>query len=464
MISVVICSFILAVGHVDATKTRSVFVQTSEGRLRGEVVFPHPSDGAYTTRFLGVPFASPPVGDLRFSAPVPPLPRPGTLNATQYKPPCHSLRDGDGEDCLHVDVYIPRDGSRGMPLSLPVMVHLQGFNHGPTEPLVSPGLLVSLAHRGDVIVVDVSSRTGVLGFASTGDAVIPGNNGLRDQAQALKWIQQNIKSFGGNPSLVTLFGQGEGAIAVSHHLLSPFSVGLFRRGISHGGVALYPNHINRHPVSTLRQLGSALRCSPANSSRSLVRCLRAASAVRLRTSSRPFERQWLPVIDRQFIRADPIRVLHDPRIARHDFMVGADTAGTRAALQAILQDENDQRPLSPAAFTDAIETRIRSDTIRDYRQNAAQVAKIVQMEYDASCSSSRRAEDRRRRLLEMLADHGALTPAELMARLYAAAGARTYLYEYTHTDPSKRHTGQANQHGYFTPDALRGWTNFAKTG
>ncbi|KAJ8977381.1 hypothetical protein NQ317_001982 [Molorchus minor] len=108
----------------------------------------------------------------------------------------------------------------------------------------------------EVIVVTVNYRVGPQGFLSTGDTVIPGNNGLKDQSLALKWVQENIAQFGGNPDKVTIFGQSAGAASVTYQILSPQSQGLFRGAIAQSGSALTPWAFQRHAKDIAYQLAA----------------------------------------------------------------------------------------------------------------------------------------------------------------------------------------------------------------
>lgn len=217
-------------------------VQLENGAiLQGKVV------GNYAS-FTGIPYAEAPIGKLRFKDPVAKKswPTKDVFDATQPTTKCAQLAIDPAttkqnpeaemvgsEDCLMLNVYLPLEKSSE---NLPVMVWIHGgaFVTGDSSPdSYAPDLL--MASPNPVILVTVNYRLGVLGFLTLGDDVIPGNLGLKDQNMALQWVKSNIAQFGGNAEKVTLFGESAGASAVTAHLLSPWSKGLFHRAIIQSG-------------------------------------------------------------------------------------------------------------------------------------------------------------------------------------------------------------------------------------
>jgi para-nitrobenzyl esterase len=213
-------------------------------------------------RFLGVPFAAPPVGDLRFEAPMPHAAwaRMATRDfgnaCRQPLSPITEYMYFD-EDCLYLNVYTPRPA----PAHAPVMVWLHGgaFIIGSgAEPMYEAS---ALARRG-VIVVTVNYRMGPLGFLAY--AGTSGNQGIEDQRAALKWVQTNIAAFGGDPQNVTLFGESAGAISVYIHLADAASGGLFKRvivesGFTHGA-GILPLPTKDQASAQGMQLAAAVGC------------------------------------------------------------------------------------------------------------------------------------------------------------------------------------------------------------
>ncbi|XP_049542709.1 juvenile hormone esterase-like [Anopheles darlingi] len=198
--------------------------------------------------YIGIPFAKPPIGKLRFADPVPNEPWKNELDATGRlpKPPCMQQnlfipeRGIEGsEDCLYLNVYRPRPIVNGTsePLSTLVYIHGGGFLAGYISPLiVGPEKLIDQG----IIVVVIPYRLGPFGFLSTGDAAASGNFGLKDQRLALRWVNKHIREFGGDPQSVTIMGHSAGGASVQLHLMHIGNEGLFQRAISLSGSALAP--------------------------------------------------------------------------------------------------------------------------------------------------------------------------------------------------------------------------------
>lgn len=200
------------------------------------------------TIFKGIPFAAPPVGDLRWKAPQPVVKWDGVLKADKYAPACPQMSYSrvqtleTSEDCLYLNVWTPARSSKER---LPVMVWIYGggFAMGATSvPLYSGEQLAEMG----VIMVSIAYRVGPLGFMAHPELTaesenhVSGNYGLLDQIAGLKWVQKNIKGFGGDPEKVTIFGESAGAISVSMLAASPLARGLFKGAISESGGSFGP--------------------------------------------------------------------------------------------------------------------------------------------------------------------------------------------------------------------------------
>lgn len=139
------------------------------------------------------------------------------------------------EDCLYLNLFAPQAPKPDAQLAVMVFFHGGGFTGGSgNQDWVGPDYLVPK----NVILINVNYRLGPFGFLSFRNTECPGNYGLKDQCLALKWIQNNISAFGGNPDNVTIFGQSAGGAAVQYHFLSPASKGLFAKGIAQSGSVL----------------------------------------------------------------------------------------------------------------------------------------------------------------------------------------------------------------------------------
>jgi para-nitrobenzyl esterase len=198
--------------------------------------------------FLGIPYAKPPVGKLRWHAPLPAAPWATPLSAKQLGNECAQIEDTAlsepltlTEDCLSLNVWTPTfPHNNDMPLPVMVWFHGGGFTDGASDH--DNGYDgTALATRGNVVFVSVNYRLGVFGFLAnpafdTEDKYHQsGNYGFQDQQLALKWVKQNAAAFGGDPARVTIFGQSAGGAAVCDHLASPLSRGLFQRAIPESG-------------------------------------------------------------------------------------------------------------------------------------------------------------------------------------------------------------------------------------
>jgi para-nitrobenzyl esterase len=210
-------------------------VDTADGKVRGEAV-----DRAYRV-FEGIPFAAPPVGDLRFRPPAPVEPWRGVRDATQPGSPCPQVSSltnptsSTNEDCLYLNVTTPAglDAARS---DLPVMVWIHGgsWRTGSGDRYDAS----KLALEGDVVVVTVNYRLGPFGFLAQDDlsaavgSAGSGSAGLLDQQAALRWVERNIEAFGGDERNVTIFGESAGASSVCAQLASPTARGLFDKAIA----------------------------------------------------------------------------------------------------------------------------------------------------------------------------------------------------------------------------------------
>jgi len=193
-----------------------------------------------TDQFLGIPYAAPPAGALRWAAPQPPPRWAGIRPATSYGGRCAQLASGNGprvdnEDCLYLNVYTPpgRD-VRGLPVLF--MIHGGGLTTGAGDQH-DGSLIVTTDH---IIVVSINYRLGPLGFLdipglASGPGAASGNFGLLDQEAALRWVHRNIAAFGGSPAKVTIDGESAGGWSVCALLTSPPARGLFRGAIMQSG-------------------------------------------------------------------------------------------------------------------------------------------------------------------------------------------------------------------------------------
>jgi para-nitrobenzyl esterase len=295
-------------------------VQTDTGFITG-VATSDPNVRA----FKGIPYARPPVGPLRWRPPRPPNFREAVLKADRFGPPCLQpgppAADPGSEDCLYLNVWTSATNTGGRQ---PVMVWVHGG-----ALMVGVGSLpgydgVALARKG-VVVVTLNYRLGAFGWLAHPDLSresgnnASGNYGLMDVIAALRWVQANILSFGGNPRSVTVFGESAGGNLVAALLGSPLAKGLFQRAIAQSGGWMGPT-VSRMP--TLAQAEAEGRKAMTAVGASTLETMRATSAddILKATSAK---NGWEVVIDGRYIPEDLSVTLAQGRQQPVDLLVGS---------------------------------------------------------------------------------------------------------------------------------------------
>jgi para-nitrobenzyl esterase len=227
-------------------------IKTDRGKVQGKM-----SADGQARDFLGIPFAAPPIGPLRWKPPQPAAKWHGVRQATSFGSRCMQqthyadmvFRDpGENEDCLTLNVWAPAAKPKG---KLPVMVWIfgGGFSGGGTSEPRQDG--EHLTRKG-VLVVSMNYRLGIFGFFSTHELAAEdphhaaGNYGLQDQLACLQWVRRNIAAFRGDPGNVTIFGESAGSFAVSVQMASPLAKGLFAHAIGESGGA-FASHSPGYP-------------------------------------------------------------------------------------------------------------------------------------------------------------------------------------------------------------------------
>ncbi|KFO19967.1 acylcarnitine hydrolase [Fukomys damarensis] len=405
---------------------------TNIGQVRGSLVHAKGTDAGVNT-FLGIPFAKPPVGPLRFAPPEAPESWSGVRDGTSHPAMClqdTNLMGSEGlkifnvmvpsipasEDCLYLNVYTPahvHDGSL-----LPVMVWIHGGGLVVGSASMYDGS--KLAASENVVVVIIQYRLGVLGFFSTGDQHATGNWGYLDQVAALQWVQQNIAHFGGNPDRVTIFGESAGGVSVSSHVLSPMSRGLFHGAIMESGVALLPDLISSSSEAVYTMVANMSGCRQIDSE-AMVRCLRDKSEEEIVAITKSFK--IIPaVVDGAFLPRHPQELLASadfhpvPSIigVNNDeygwvipmFLGSADTQKemSRETLRTVLQSMS-ARMMLPAEFGDLL----MEEYMRDIKDTQA-----LKIQFH-----------------EMMADFMFVLPALQVAHFHRSHGT-VYFYEFQH--------------------------------
>ena len=246
-------------------------LQTAEGKIRGNLETSTRGETTYAI-FYGVPYAKPPIGNLRFKSPQPMDSWDGVFdNYLSMKSACPQFNalpiEVVREDCLYLNIATPavKEGEINPDAKLAVMVWLYGGSwiEGSNNPILyNPDFFMDHG----VVFVGVNYRLGALGFFALENQAF-GNQGLRDQAIALDWVQNNIQYFGGDSDRVTIFGESAGSWSVFYHTLSPHTTGLFHRAIAQSGANLGPG-LNNYPRTQEKafqlglDLGARVGCYP----------------------------------------------------------------------------------------------------------------------------------------------------------------------------------------------------------
>lgn len=270
-------------------------VFTTTGKIAG---FKREILGKKLNVFLGIPYATPPVDDLRFRKPQPIQPWSDVYDASDMGPPCFHItyssswswaasRKTESEDCLHLNVWAPEgacDNKTKTSTLKPVIVFIYGggFNIGATDWEFYDGSV--LAAYGDVVMASMNYRLGPLGFLNADSEDIPGNMGLLDQHLAIRWLYENAPLFCGNPAHMVLVGESAGAVSAGLHLVSPMSRHMVKRVVLQSGSPLWDTPDNTvGAIKKATEFAEIFKCSNTthnfqNSSDLVVRCLRELDA------------------------------------------------------------------------------------------------------------------------------------------------------------------------------------------
>uniref|UniRef100_A0A7E4VXK4 COesterase domain-containing protein n=1 Tax=Panagrellus redivivus TaxID=6233 RepID=A0A7E4VXK4_PANRE len=254
--------------HIEYDRSKSVQVSTNYGPIKG---FIHTTDtGIKANVFLGVPYAKPPVGELRFEHPEPPTPWTEPLETKYPKKPCvpytkswlKKTFEDVSEDCLYLNVIAPVDTD--IPHPVLMYIHGGGFCFGDCIRAGFDKYVKNFVSRG-IVVVSITYRVGLYGFFSTGDAVAEGNYGLWDQLAGLKWVHENIAKLGGDPNNVTLWGQSAGAASVDALALAPVSRDYVHKVVQASGSAFNDFATAAPNVVSSKNVAKALGCTSDDS-------------------------------------------------------------------------------------------------------------------------------------------------------------------------------------------------------
>ncbi|CAI9180071.1 unnamed protein product [Rangifer tarandus platyrhynchus] len=507
-------------------------VSTNYGKIRGlRTPLPNEILGP-VEQYLGVPYASPPTGERRFQPPEPPSSWTGVRNATQFAAVCPQHLDersllhdmlpvwftanldtlmtyvqDQNEDCLYLNIYVPtEDGAnskrnadditsndRGEDEDIhdqnskkPVMVYIHGGSYMEGTGNMIDGSI--LASYGNVIVITINYRLGILGFLSTGDQAAKGNYGLLDQIQALRWIEENVGAFGGDPKRVTIFGSGAGASCVSLLTLSHYSEGLFQKAIIQSGTALSSWAVNYQPAKYTRILADKVGCNMLDTT-DLVECLRNKNyreLIQQTITPATYHISFGPVIDGDVIPDDPQILMEQGEFLNYDIMLGVNQGEGLKFVDGIVDHEDG---VTPNDFDFSVSNFV--DNLYGYPEGKDTLRETIKFMY-TDWADKENPETRRKTLVALFTDHQWVAPAVATADLHAQYGSPTYFYAFYHHCQSEMKPSWADSaHGDEVPyvfgipmigptelfscnfsknDVMLSavvmtyWTNFAKTG
>ncbi|XP_064622101.1 uncharacterized protein LOC135484501 [Lineus longissimus] len=443
--------------------------------------------------FRGIPYAKPATGDARFKKPVPMAPFSTLFQATKFGDSCYQdestavftffggyeplQHKNVSEDCLYLNIYAPVAATTTNQKAVMVYIHGGRWMKGSGQSF--SGWAVTAG--GDVLVVTFNYRLGPLGFLSTGDSNGKGNYGLFDQALALKWVKDNIASFGGDVNRITIFGESSGGVDTALHAMSPVSVGLFQRAIPQSGSGLsslpFSFSIRDDPAAYAKGLGHLLSCNTTDTAK-LMTCFRSKSAADIHRygaeayasipSKLTLERGIGPVVDGDFVPSRPTGLFFDTNakgfsnFPNVDLLIGSNSADG---------DNGFQNLASKGNWSGAPNYYLTKDNLTSIMTgyfsalpNSERVTKAaLQYLYPVGDITD---EERRNLMVDMVTDDMFTMPAIATAQVHErmGKGTKTYLYHFDQVNKlfaSSVRPGKAPHAGELT--YLFGWVALNET-
>ncbi|KAH0554197.1 neuroligin-1 [Cotesia glomerata] len=445
-------------------------VRTRYGTLRGIVARSMSVEGVEA--YLGVPYATPPLGALRYMPPVTPTQWRGTKLADTLPPACPQkipglepnlprrrrayidniipLLTNQSEDCLYLNLYVPRPqhGSSTELLPTLLLIHGDSYSWGAGNPLDG----TALAAHGRIIVVSINFRLGVLGFLKTGTkSSAQGNYGLMDLVAGLHWLRENVEAFGGDPERLSILGLGTGAALANFLAVSPMAKELVERVILLGGSALSPWAIQRDPITIKRRVAEQTGCLGDVETDDIAICLRLRSIdelLNVNLETPRFTSGFAPFMDGTVLplgsqvtqptasSAGILPLVPGPgsefaALGNRDLLMGLTSCEAWLDLS-----EDDLKNGINATRRDRI---LRTYVRNTYRYHLHEIYSTLKNEYTDWEKDEQSPNAIRESLLSLLGDGQVAAPLLRLALLHSASGGRGYLFHFQPGDhPSQR--------------------------
>lgn len=426
---------------------KSTIVSTKYGDVEGVVSFYPNASGPFksVSKFLGVPFAAPPTGNLKFKPPQPPQQwKPNVRQAKQYGNICWQDNSHEvfirlftqdfiySEDCLFLDIYSPN-----VNLSLPVMMYIHGGGYESGTALIFQSDMLALH---GVVVVVIQYRLGPFGFLTTGDSAASGNYGMLDQVAALKWVKENIENFGGDPSKVTIFGKSAGGTSVSLHLLSPLSRNLFHQAIAESGVDLSPFATQPTSIGVhfAKELAQKLDCTTSDHTL-MVDCIRGKEGSEIQKAAELMNNThhqyvlWAPIADKNFLDDSPQHMRRRGEFKKVPLMISFTSNEGSTFLEPVAKSsfglrESVDYGVSPS-YVKKFVTEL-ADAQSSRNETAVLIADALEFMYTPWPDNSDKYA-MRSQLIDLIGDYIFFAPSHEVADIHSKY-APVYMYEFAH--------------------------------
>uniref|UniRef100_A0A8D3E913 Carboxylic ester hydrolase n=1 Tax=Scophthalmus maximus TaxID=52904 RepID=A0A8D3E913_SCOMX len=416
-----------------------LLVSLKDGHVRGDYVTVRGTERR-VKQYLAIPFARPPVGPLRLAAPQDAEPWEGERDGTRQPPMC--IQDPEivvnvskimsvqyvpselSEDCLYLNVYTTAEAKPGDKLPVMVWIHGGGLAMGAASQYDGAPLVA----YENIVVVIIQYRLNILGFLSTGDEHAQGNWGFLDQLAALRWVQENVEAFGGDPQTVTVAGESAGGISASILTLSPRARGLFHRAIFQSGVATLGTYTTSQPLGYAKIAANLTGCD-RSSTEELVQCLRGRSQDELVEAARKLKIYLGGVVDGDFLPDGAEELLKRREMLKVPVMMGI----TNHEFGWILP----QNFAPPGWENGMTRESVLAVMSKFYPTGVASVNSLIADEY---LRDAKTPEDIRDGFTEIIGDLLMTLPVVSVAGYHVDAGVPVYMYEFVYRAEIHKHT------------------------